>query len=391
MNVAMKLAALGVLVSTNAIAEGQHHEKKGFTFQASDIQAFGVPSILRYDTDQFVFNDALTKIDWHEFLAKQAELTVEEQEILLHFAGHFSINPAVLVALMEVVKEHALIYGVDNPTAFEGLTDKTEFAEQIEDVASFLTSRLYAFKDFAQLNPKSQIAKLYSPASVALNALFAKSKINGYSEFALAYGRFAELTAHAIVMDPNTRDVEQHNTQISQTAAFSMSLPWPYGYAWYSGGAHSNTGSGYPYSSLDFNNGSGGWGSNTPWLQAAHEGTVTRYSSCNMRITHPSGYATQYYHMDSLQYGSGAYVNQGAWIGRYANSYNQALCEGGQSSGPHVHFSLLQNGYFVSLHNRYISGYRVDVGNSNYDDNCNNFYFEKNGYRYCAWRPLYNN
>jgi LasA protease len=170
-----------------------------------------------------------------------------------------------------------------------------------------------------------------------------------------------------------------------------MQLPWPTGQGWYSGGAHSNTGSGYPYSSLDFNNGSGGWGSNTPWVQAAHAGTVTRYSACNIRVTHTSGYATQYYHMDSLQYRSGDYVNQGAWLGRYANSYNQALCQGGQSSGPHVHFSLLQNGYFVSLQNKYLSGYRVDVGNSNYDDNCNNFYFEKNGSRYCAWRRLYNN
>jgi len=93
--------------------------------------------------------------------------------------------------------------------------------------------------------------------------------------------------------------------------------------------------------------------------------------------------------MSNLQYNNGDTVQPGTLLGRYANSYNQALCEGGQSSGPHVHFTLLQNGQQVSLHNRYISNYRIDVGNSNYDSNCNNFYFERNGRRTCAWQPLY--
>ncbi len=186
----------------------------------------------------------------------------------------------------------------------------------------------------------------------------------------------------------SSKSTVQSAEQQFVAASFSMNLPWPSGY-WYSGGAHSNTGSGYPYSSLDFNNGSGNWGSNTPYVQAAHGGTVTRFSSCNIRVTHSSGYSTNYYHMSNLQYNSGDYVQPGAWLGRYANSYNQALCEGGQSSGPHVHFTLLYNGQQVSLHNQYISGHRIDVGNSNYDDNCNRFYFERNGYRTCAWQPLY--
>ncbi|MGR3981841.1 M23 family metallopeptidase [Pseudoalteromonas sp. 1181_04] len=216
------------------------------------------------------------------------------------------------------------------------------------------------------------------------NVNYAKSDLTGFlATFELL---FPDSRAQ---LQRSSKSALQSSNQQFAAASFSMNLPWSSGYYWYSGGAHSNTGSGYPYSSLDFNDGSGGWGANTPYVQAAHGGTITRFSSCNIRVTHSSGYSTNYYHMSNLQYSSGDFVQPGAWLGRYANNYNQALCEGGQSSGPHVHFTLLYNGQQVSLHNQYISGHRIDVGNSNYDDNCNRFYFERNGYRTCAWDRLY--
>ena len=74
-----------------------------------------------------------------------------------------------------------------------------------------------------------------------------------------------------------------------------------------------------------------------------------------------------------------------------ANNESQATCEGGQSTGPHQHFSLKQNGSFVSLHNVYLSGHRVNVGTVNYDTNCNRFWIEKpNGQKSCANSSLYN-
>ena len=80
-------------------------------------------------------------------------------------------------------------------------------------------------------------------------------------------------------------------------------------------------------------------------------------------------------------------------IGTYAGNRNEALCEGGSSTGPHLHFSLLYNGVFQSLQGQKLSSYAVNVGASNYDDNCNRFwlYHQRNGQRYCAWQPLYNN
>lgn len=381
------LVALAVgLASTMVYAQGQQHAENTFVFEQAALEALEVDSVLQINTDQLVFNDALGQLDWGQFFTNHTTLSISQQEIVMHYAGLYSINPAVLIALMQVSDT------AQSDKPFGSLSEKTGFQAQLEDIAGFLTQRIYAYKAFELTHESFVKRRVMNPANTALASLASRSaKDDLIAQLVAKYNQFAELNQHPLTMNAKTIFFTEQSQVQFASQSFSMQLPWPTGQGWYSGGAHSNTGSGYPYSSLDFNNGSGGWGSNTPWVQAAHAGTVTRYSACNIRVTHTSGYATQYYHMDSLQYRSGDYVNQGAWLGRYANSYNQALCQGGQSSGPHVHFSLLQNGYFVSLQNKYLSGYRVDVGNSNYDDNCNNFYFEKNGSRYCAWRRLYNN
>jgi len=108
-----------------------------------------------------------------------------------------------------------------------------------------------------------------------------------------------------------------------------------------------------------------------------------------MRITHSSGYGTSYYHMDNLQYSSGTYINAGTYIGTYANNKNQALCEGGSSTGPHLHMSLYNNGYWQSLQGFNFSGYYVQVGPSQYDSNCSRNYLWKNGTTYCAGNNIY--
>ncbi|MGS0497208.1 M23 family peptidase [Pseudoalteromonas sp. S1727] len=404
------LALAGVLgISPAVLAEGHKHDN--FSFTAESIESLKLNALLAVDDTQFVFNNALLNEDWDNFFALYAPALQDKQELILHWAGFTSINPKIILALIE--QQSGLLSNPDadfnNPLS--GLSDEQGFDAQVEDVTTKLSQRFYAFKQWqeSQVTAKeSQSTRTAITNSASVNSSTAAtaalvSMLNKRKKLAVEKGKANHVSSNLIdflatfdslfpdssVQLQRSPKNEIHSIdQQALAASFSMDLPWPSGY-WYSGGAHSNTGSGYPYSSLDFNNGSGGWGSNTPYVQAAHGGTVTRFSSCNIRVTHSSGYSTNYYHMSNLQYNSGDYVQPGAWLGRYANSYNQALCEGGQSSGPHVHFTLLYNGQQVSLHNQYISGHRIDVGTSNYDDNCNRFYFERNGYRTCAWQPLY--
>lgn len=383
---------VSTLFNQPLFAEAHHND----VFELSDqhLASIKTNSLQIIDSDNFLFNNQLNKLDWPNYFSLHAPSLQKKQEVILHWAGYSSINPKLLIALIEL--QSGLISTpsddkFDSP--LDGLSNKLGFDQQVKDIAIQLSARFYAFEQALSQNKLSQL-QINTPATLAIQSLLAESNVQTEHVTQHSETRFNQLLAaykhvsngESLLIDA---DISSESKQTIQAANFYMTFPWQSGSAWYSGGAHSNTGSGYPFSSLDFNNGSGGWGSNTPWVQASHGGQVTRYSACNIRVTHSSGYATSYYHMDNVQYNTGDVISAGAWLGRYANNYSAALCEGGQSSGPHVHWSLLYNGRFVSLQNAYISGYRVDIGNSNYDDNCSNFYFEKNGYRTCAWSPLY--
>ncbi|GAA0341514.1 M23 family metallopeptidase [Bowmanella denitrificans] len=400
MNKKLIVVALAGLMAAPVVAEEQLFP--GGDVQVETILAMqlaGLPAI-ELDDAQYVLSGALLNEDWSAFFTQRVPALVDYQDVIMHWSGIASINPKLLVALIEHQSQMlSTPEKADLQRPFGNLSDALVFSEQVRDIAGQLSRRFYAYQHLQAETDKVSLP--VSSATLALASLLQKNSAKPFNkdnaklsadhaqplrDFLATYKRLFDGPRESVLLTDSEAKAESGDQQIQ---AFSMNLPWSSGYAWYSGGAHSNTGSGYPYSSLDFNNGSGGWGSNTPWVQAAHAGTVSRYSSCNIRITHASGYATNYYHMSSLQYQSGDYVAAGAYIGRYASNYNQALCQGGQSSGPHVHFSLLYNGQYVSLHNRYISGYRVDVGNYNYDTNCYNFYFERNGQKTCAWYPLY--
>ncbi|RJE78014.1 peptidase M23 [Pseudoalteromonas sp. MSK9-3] len=377
------LSLLTLPVTSLVQAQGQHHLTKELSAEQTALVKASINAVIAIDENEFVFNNTLQTQDWDAFFYRNAPHLLEFKEIILHWAGHSSINPKLLLALMELqsnVLSEPTKLNIVSP--FGTLSDKLGFAEQVQDLAITLNQRFY---QFAQKIEEKTLQGPINSATSSLVSVLSNTQVHPSDALHQLIDIYDTLSNTSLLLSQN------HTVTITEQPSnnFYMSFPWPSGYAWYSGGAHSNTGSGYPYSSLDFNNGSGGWGSNTPWVQAAHGGTVTRYSSCNIRVTHSSGYATQYYHMSNLRYQTGDVINSGAWLGRYANNKSQALCQGGQSSGPHVHFSLLNNGRFTSLHNWYISNYRIDVGNSNYDDNCRNFYFEKNGYRTCAWRALY--
>ncbi|KPH63226.1 M23 family metallopeptidase [Pseudoalteromonas porphyrae] len=402
-NQIMNIALVSVL-GISSVVSAKGHGHADFSFSEQSIKSLKLNSLVAVDDTQFVFNNTLLNEDWDSFFTLYAPALNEKKELILHWAGYASINPKIILALIE--QQSGLLSNLDADInkPLRGLSDKQGFDAQIEDVVTKLAQRFYAYKQWQdvqstgiEITRNASISSSTAATAALVSVLAKRSKLtldkdevsNSKSAITVFLTTFDSLfpDSYAQLQTPSIHAVQNNDTRLA-AASFSMNLPWPSGY-WYSGGAHSNTGSGYPYSSLDFNNGSGGWGSNTPYVQAAHGGTVTRFSSCNIRVTHSSGYSTSYYHMSNLQYNSGDYVQPGAWLGRYANSKGQALCEGGQSSGPHVHFTLLYNGQQVSLHNQYISGHRIDVGNSNYDSNCNNFYFERYGYRTCAWQPLY--
>ncbi|MGD8929361.1 MAG: M23 family metallopeptidase [Lysobacterales bacterium] len=172
----------------------------------------------------------------------------------------------------------------------------------------------------------------------------------------------------------------------------ALDLPFSRPQNWQFNGVHTWTGDddGSAMSSIDFVRGwSIEWGDDTSedWVSAAHDGEVTVFSSCFVQIQHDNGWATRYYHMDNLQVETGQRVRAGDLLGNYANDQDQALCSGGHSSGPHVHFALQKDGLYFSLSDKALSGYLVHPGENSYDASHEHMWLEKRDERYYAYGP----
>ncbi len=421
--------AVSVVLSTGLHAEVDHaHGKniKDYEFTSQYLHGLSNARLTQLADDQFVFNNELAALNWNDTFASYFPHLKPYQEVIMHYAGYYSINPKMLLALAEhqsrLVTEPS---DASYQSPFGELSDQVGFKEQVKDVSSKLAKRFYAYKKLMLKKEKSNFVEqnnyaVNSAASVAFVSLLRDSdtrKAKKGSDIAslknsdMALSNYDHtvkdvLTAYedvfaqsSLILTDIQSDLGRSNkegiaTGVKQMASASLPnlyLPWTSGWSWKSSGAHGFDGSSWPLSSLDlyYPDGNTGWGGNKPAVYASHGGTVTWYSRCNMRITHPSGLATNYYHMDNLQYGTGSWVNAGTYIGSYANDYNASLCEGGQSTGPHLHISLLWNGYYQSLQGYNFSGYYVQVGTYQYDSNCSRSYLWKNGYTYCPGDRIY--
>lgn len=239
------------------------------------------------------------------------------------------------------------------------LSAKRGFDAQVRDVLQQLSRRYYGFEEYQLRQAAARKAvgeDGLNAASAALLGLLREgakaSAVQGGNPLGAYAQTFQRLfgTPAAELLQPRNRVARQLQAKAALAPPSNlMQLPWRQGYSWQPNGAHSNTGSGYPYSSFDASYDWPRWGSATYSVVAAHAGTVRVLSRCQVRVTHPSGWATNYYHMDQIQVSNGQQVSADTKLGVYAGNINTALCEGGSSTGPHLHFSLLYNGAFVSL------------------------------------------
>jgi LasA protease len=200
--------------------------------------------------------------------------------------------------------------------------------------------------------------------------LFLGRRINGAWSVALElsptfYEWLIEAPAELVPFGPrNALMMANPNAFLARGIADArLSLPYPIGATWtFVGGPHGNGGNAVrPWSAIDltlpdFNA--------TGPIHAARDGWVYRSSSCPnyIRIDHDGGWSTGYYHVQNERVANGQRVERGQWIGT-----TSALTGcGGWASGPHVHFTVLQNGYLVNIANHDIGGWSISEGSEAY-------------------------
>jgi LasA protease len=135
-----------------------------------------------------------------------------------------------------------------------------------------------------------------------------------------------------------------------------MSLPWAVGQSWtVRGGPHAHDAGSGPWSSLDLAGGD-------QRVLAVRDGVA--YTPCvgMIRVLHPDGYASRYYHLWNHLWADGLPVSAGTYLG---DTGTETGC-GGAASARHVHFSLMYNGNFVGIANHIIGKWLFRNGSAQY-------------------------
>lgn len=171
------------------------------------------------------------------------------------------------------------------------------------------------------------------------------------------------LTAYATA----TPDVTE--TERGTVAKTKLMLPWQQGASWtYSGGPHGFAAlPDEPRSSLDLSSGGGGE------VLAAGSGVAAAMCASGgyrgwIRVVHPNGLSTDYYHLIDNVTPDGDPVRKGAYLGIEGTDIS---CDG-SAANPHVHFSLGTRtlgggGDFIAIQGNKIGGWTFWNGTEQYE------------------------
>jgi LasA protease len=322
-----------------------------------------------WDTREFSLNDAVAVIDAHPRLAPHRVRIIDR-------LGFHSINPRLLPVLVDM-----------GDTLTVSTADDEASAQRIDAFIAALV-QMYHLGRSTKFVPKSLSAAsvmTMNDSDAGLRAV-AETFVGGEARFE----RFVD--AYTARFGTKKSALNTSNGSIVEAAAPAnfLRLPWLVGQTgWSFNGAHSNSGGcpnaacTSPRSAIDFSRGWPVWGTNTdsaPVL-AAHDGTVTVFSSCNVRVVNANGWATNYYHLSNVLVTNGQTVVVGQPIANYSSTQAQALCQFGSSTGPHVHLVLLQNGNQVAIDQSEFSGWRVNATSvaEDYDSTCSRMWFSRDG------------
>lgn len=311
--------------------------------------------------------DEMFDFDVEQFCAEKAPHLMPYAELISHVAGQRRVSPRALIALMEEQSQ-----AVSNPdfsisSPMGDLSKESGLREQLEDVSIRIRNRAAESGLHVDVDAPDAGISTVIPAQ-ALQRL----------------GEVYQSLFPGVI-------AEKSHVPLASSASIKMQFPFPINEAWSFGGAHADNGEGATLSSMDFSKGWESWEDTiTSFVTASAGGKVKKHSSCFVEVVHSGGWSTGYYHLGTISVQNGQTITANTKIGKYANKKSQALCDGGSSDGPHVHWTLFNAGEEVSLAGVVLSGWTIHPGTFNYDDKCSRMYLMNNGTKKCAWSTVVN-
>jgi LasA protease len=363
---------------------------------------------------QFVYGPNVASFRLAEYLEANSPALERYADDLYGRAEYYSINPKILLTLLEMYSQlvtDPVEKKISNPFGFRD----ENLLSQVDRISGAMVNAYYLHLNDYSSRPMPQ-RTLPAFTTRAGELLSVRPETNA--------GTYALIAGLAIVTDakgaslaldkvdphgfyqtyrrlfPDDPTSEENHIltgaelSASGVPASLLQLPYPRGQSWVFNGVHNQAGgkSGSTFtdaSSIDFSPGWPKWDTDTGnmWVVAAAAGIPRRISACFFEITHADGWQTSYYHLENIQVFS-ATIHQNDRIGVLANTFDEATCSGGSSTGPHLHFALKKNGAFVAINGTPLSGWSIHSGRWQYDTDPNYMWLERAGIRKNVGSPL---
>ncbi|MDO6706050.1 M23 family metallopeptidase [Photobacterium sp. 1_MG-2023] len=365
----MTFVALSVAASAQVLAHDLYPAVASSPIP-QQIQQQGLHIQPLLSDDNFVFRPYQHPFDDKAFFEVFAPNWASLSETLLHWSGATGVDPRVVLVTLQVA-EHW------QPDSEVTAAQAVQLKAAIKRISNHLSQYFYRYEgERLTASNASTLAILSTLNDSQLSSVWLQQYEAWFGE---------------PVPTAESRMEARSFSSVAPPYGF-MQMPWRQGYNWVPNGPHAHSGSGFPLSSIDVSYDWPRWGGATYSVTAAHDGYVTVLSRCQVRVTNANGWGTNYYHMDGIQVSNGQWVNKNTKLGVYASQKSVALCEGGSSTGPHLHFSLLYQGRFQSMQGTSFGPYQVRTGRYSYDDNCNYTWLvdQRSNQKVCFWNRIDN-
>jgi len=315
-------------------------------------------SELVYGPGQSKFSLKTTILEYAGFLSRYSEYAEEKTrpswEIIERVARDYSINPRLLLALIEYRSGALTQPGVADFTYPLGHADplQTGLHKQLVWAAEVLSRGYYGWRhgtltEVRTTNDMVERLDFWQNAgTVALHALFAELMADPDFERAVSPVGFAT-TYQTLFGDPFKYEVTLFPPNTAQP---KLELPFLPGRTWsYTGGPHPVWGETTPWAALDFAPPTVGTGCgySSEWVTAMADGIVARSEEAAAVLDldgdgdEHTGWAIFYYHLslDALP-PVGKTLKVGDIMGH-------GSCDGGRATGTHVHIARRFNGEWI--------------------------------------------
>ncbi len=314
------------------------------------------PAQVDFDTAMFVGNHEGWLRDYQEYAAGDRR---SGAQIVDYVAGKFSVSPRLLLALLEyqagALSQPELPPDVDvlYPMGFKNQGYRGLYL-QLAWTANQLNDGYYGWRlgTLRQISHRDGTIERPDPwqnaASVALQDYFARHAAFS-NNYAVAVGPDGLFCTYQDLFGDPWSNVQDHIAGSIQQP--EMRLPFEVGKTWaFTGGPHTAWGTGNPWAAIDFAppSISQGCAPSSEWNTAVADGIVARSETGIVELDLDgdgdvrTGWVVFYLHLATIDRA------EGGTLLKAGDPIGHPSCEGGTSTGTHVHIARKYNGEWIA-------------------------------------------